>query len=126
MRSTLTHTIGVSDDDTLSTEEILERIQRHFQRQRNVALRRVRRQRVSESFDDFYVSFKKLTTDANLFEQCIDGRLVTRVTFGIHDEQIRKRLLAIDPPPALSEVVSRSEESARKTVEELAGSGKAV
>ncbi|KAG0729272.1 hypothetical protein GWK47_030683 [Chionoecetes opilio] len=42
MRGTLAHAVGIAEDnDTLPVKEVLDRLTIHFQRQRNVALRRI-------------------------------------------------------------------------------------
>ena len=88
MRETLVHAIGIpEDDDTIDVGDILDSLHKHFQRQRNVTLRRVRfeerRQGEGELFDDYYVTLKELADDAELCDKCLDSRLVTRITSGI-------------------------------------------
>ncbi|KAG7160416.1 hypothetical protein Hamer_G001658 [Homarus americanus] len=70
----------------------------------------------------------ELADDAELCETCLDAHVVTRITSGIWDQQTRKRLLAIDPPPELSEAVRlcRCEQSSRNANTDLAGSTKTV
>ena len=126
MRGTLVHAIGVAEDDhSLSVDDLLAKVHGHFQRQRNVTLRRVRfeerRQGDGECFDDFYVNLKELADDAELCDTCLDSRLVTRITSGVISQPLRTKLLAIDPPPTLPDVLRlcRSEESAVKTGTEL-------
>ena len=119
MRGTLAHAVGISeDDDTIPVKRVLEHLTVHFQRQRNIALRRVkfeeRRQQDGELFDEFFLSLKELADDAELCSACLDDRLVTRITSGVTDQNLRRKLLATDPPPSLSETLRlcRSEESA--------------
>lgn len=133
MRGRLAHAVGVAeDDDTLPVREVLERLTTHFQRQRNVALRRVkfeeRRQHEGESFDDFFVTLKELADDAELCSSCLDSRLVTRITSGVADQNLRRKLLAIDPPPSLPDALRlcRSEESAVNTETDLTRVGRTV
>ena len=130
MRGTLVHAIGIpEDDDTTDVGDILDSVHKHFQRQRNVTLRRVRfeerRQGEGELFDDYYVTLKELADDAELCDKCLDSRLVTRITSGIANQPLRRKLLAIDPPPDLQEVVRlcRSEESALRTGSDLDTAG---
>lgn len=105
---------------------------RNIQRQQNIALRRVRfeerRQQNGELFDDFFVSLKELADDAELCSACVDDRLVTRIISGVADQNLRRKLLAIDPPPSLAEAlrVCRSEESAVHTETELAGTRRTI
>lgn len=133
MRGTLAHAVGIAEDDyTLSVDDVLKRVTEHFQRQRNVALRRVkfeeRRQQEVESFDEFYVALKELADDAELCYSCLDFRLVTRITSGVRDQGLRRKLLAIDPPPSLPDALRlcRSEESACNTATDLTSATKTV
>ncbi|KAG0722364.1 Transposon Ty3-I Gag-Pol polyprotein [Chionoecetes opilio] len=133
MRGTLAHTVGIAEDnDTLPVKEVLDRLTIHFQRQRNVALRRVkfeeRRQQEGESFDEFFVTLKELADDAELCSSCLDDRLVTRITSGVADQNLRRKLLAIDPPPSLPEALRlcRSEEFALNTETDLTSTRRIV
>ncbi|KAG0721036.1 Retrovirus-related Pol polyprotein from transposon opus [Chionoecetes opilio] len=133
MRGTLAHAVGiVEDNDTLPVKEVLDRLTIHFQRQRNVALRRVkfeeRRQQEGESFEEFFVTLKELAEDAELCSSCLDDRLVTRITSGVADQNLRRKLLAIDPPPSLPEALRlcRSEESALNTETDLTSTRRTV
>lgn len=64
MRGTLAHAVGISkSDDSVPLKRVLDHLTVHFQRQENIALRRVRfeerRQQNGELFDDFFVSLKE-------------------------------------------------------------------
>ena len=125
MRATLTHAIGVLEDDQSKTvDQIITLIKEHLQRQRNVALRLVKfeeRKHEGERFYYFYVALKELADDTELCDQCLDVRLVTRITSGVRDQQTQKKFLAVDPPPTLSAALSlcRSEEPAFNTDADL-------
>ena len=66
--------------------------------------------------------------DAELCNACVDDRLVTRIISGVADQNLRRKLLAIDPPPSLAEAlrVCRSEESAVHTETELASTRRTI
>ena len=133
MRRTLEHAVGISEsDDSVPVKRVLDHLTVHFQRQQNIVLRRVRfeerRQQNGELFDDFFVSLKELADDAELCSACVDDRLVTRIISGVADQNLRRKLLAIDPPPSLAEAlrVCRSEESAVHTETELASTRRTI
>lgn len=124
MRATLRHAIELQEtDDTV--ERVLDRIGEFLRGQRNVALYRVRfeerRQHDGESFNSFLVALQELAADADFCTECLDARLATRIMSGIRSPEIRKKLLAMQPFPALDAVITecRSEESARSTEAEL-------
>ena len=125
MRSTLEHVIG---EDSNSTKDVLDRIEKHLRNQRNVALDRVlfeeRRQEEGESFDSFFISLKELAGEAELCDSCLDDRLTTRIISGIRDSECRRRLLALRPFPKLQEAVDmcRSAEISKSNEAALAGS----
>ena len=122
-RATLAHAIPVAD--TANVDELLNAIGAHFRRQRNIALSCVqceeRKQQHGETFDRFFVGLKELAADADLCATCLDARLITRIMSGVRSEALRKKLLAIDPFPALKDVlaVCRAEESAEHTDADL-------
>ena len=133
MRRTLEHAVGISEsDDSVPVKRVLDHLTVHFQRQQNIVLRRVRfeerRQQNGELFDDFFVSLKELADDAELCSACVDDRLVTRIISGVADQNLRRKLNAIDPPPSLAEAlrVCRSEESAVHTETELASTRRTI
>ena len=123
MRATLAHAIPVAD--TATVDELLNAIGAHFRRQRNIALSCVqfeeRKQQHGEKFDRFFVGLKELAADADLCATCLDARLITRIMSGVRSEALRKKLLAIDPFPALKDVLTlcRAEESAEHTDADL-------
>ncbi|XP_045126111.1 uncharacterized protein K02A2.6-like isoform X1 [Portunus trituberculatus] len=61
-------------------------------------------------------------------DECLDSCLVTRITSGVVNQSLRRKLLAIDPPPDLPDVLRlcRSEESAMKTETDLDNAGNVV
>ena len=121
MRATLGQTIPARDNLTDQLDEIAG----HFRRQRNVALYRVkfeqRHQEHGETFDHFYVALRELAADADLCGSCLNERLTTRIMAGVASEDLRKKLLAINPFSRLEDVVARcrSEESATNTEAEF-------
>ena len=76
-----------------------------------------RRQQDGELFDELFVSLKDFADDAELCSACLVDRLVTRITSGVTDQNLRRKLLAIDPLPSLPEVLRlcRSEVNAVHT-----------
>ena len=122
MRATLGQTIPARG----KLADQLDKIAGHFRRQRNVALHRVRfeqrHQDHGETFDHFYVGLRELAADADLCGTCLNDRLTTRITAGVASEDLRKKLLAINPFPRLEDVVARcrGEESATNTETDLA------
>ena len=121
MRATLEQTIPARDNLTDQLDEIAG----HFRRQRNVALHRVkfeqRHKEHGETFDHFYVALRELAADADLCGTCLNDRLTTRIMAGVASEDLRKKLLAINPFPRLEDVVARcrSEESATNMEAEI-------
>ena len=117
MRSYIKCALGISKDTTMSVKEILDNVEQHLRQRRNIAIDRAafeeRRQQEGESFDNFYVSLKKLSAEADLCGQCLEPRLVTRIMTGIRCKELKQKLLAISPFPELKEVVNtcRSYES---------------
>ena len=120
MRIHLKCAIDIEDENDLSVAEIMDKIQEYLRQKRNVALDRVafeeRRQQNGESFDEFYVSVRRLADESDLCDKCYDQRLTTKIMSGIRDTNVRKELLAITPFPDLKTVINicRSEESALK------------
>ena len=112
--------IEISDHNELSIEEILDQIQEYLRQKRNVALDRVafdeRKQETGETFDEFYVSIRKLSEEADLCDNCVEQRLTTKIMSSLKNTHVRQKLLAITPFPDLKTVVNicRSEESAYK------------
>ena len=123
MRATLAHATPVAD--TATVDELLNAIGAHFRWQRNIALSCVqfeeRKQQHGEAFDRFLVGLKELAADADLCATCLDARLITRIMSGVRSEALRKKLLAINPFPALKDVLAlcRAEESAEHTDADL-------
>ena len=111
MRATLGQTIPSRD----KVADQLDEIAGHFWRQRSVALHRVkfeqRQQDHGETLDHFYVGLRELAAAADLCGTCLNDRFTTRIMAGVASEDIRKKLLALNPFPSLEKVValSRSE-----------------
>ena len=121
MRATLGQIISSRDKLADQLDEIAD----HFWRQCNVALHRVkfeqRHQDHGETFDHFYVGLRELAADADLCWTCLNDRLTTRIMTGVASEDLRKKLLAINPFPRLEDVIARcrSKESATNTEAEF-------
>ena len=121
MRATLGQTIPARD----KLADQLDEIAGHFRRQRNVALHRVKfeqhHQDHGETFDHSYAGLRELAADADLCGMCLNDRLTTRIMAGVASEDLRKKLLAINPFPRLEDVVARcrSKESATNTEAEF-------
>ena len=119
MRATLGRTIP--SRDKLANQ--LEEIAGYFRRQRSVALHWVkfeqRHQDHGETFDHFYVGLRELATDADLCGTCLNDRLTTRIMAGVASEDLRKKLLAINPFPGFVVARCHSEHSATNTEAEF-------
>ena len=117
MRSYIKCALAISKDTQMTVKQILDTVENHLRQRRNIALDRVafveRRQQEGESFDNFYVSIKKLAEEADLCGDCLEQRLVTRIMSGIRCKELKQKLLALNPFPALKEVIDtcRSYES---------------
>ena len=109
MRQHIKCAIGIKEHENLSIKAILDKIQCHLRKKRNIALDRVafarRRQEEAETFDSFFVSLKRLAIEADLCEQCMDQRLVTQIMAGVRDNELRQKLLTLDPFPDVQTAV---------------------
>jgi hypothetical protein len=111
--------LGILPTTVTTPDAVLDLIGNYVRGKRNVALDRVafeeRRQGPAESFDDFYISLRRLADAADLCGACIDSRMATRIMAGIRDSETKKKLLALSPFPTTQAAVNlcRSEESAR-------------
>ena len=117
MRSYIKCALGITKETEMTVDAILDSIENHLRQRRNIAIDRVafveRRQQEGESFDSFYVSIKKLAEEADLCNECIEQRLVTRIMSGVRSKELKQKLLAINPFPKLKDVIDicRSYES---------------
>lgn len=120
MRLHMKCAMGIDRDEDTTTDDILDRIQSHLRQKRNITLDRVdfteRRQEEAETFDNFYVAVKKLAEEADLCKNCVEQRITTRIISGIKSQELRQKLLALNPFPQLQTVVDmcRSYESSIK------------
>lgn len=64
-----------------------------------------RRQGLSEKFDKFYISLKRLENAANVCGTCVDARMATRIMEGIRDADTTNKLLTIDLIPTAQDIV---------------------
>ena len=119
MREAVEHVLLIPDDTTLKPDEVLDKIKNYIRSQRNIALDCVafeeRKQAAGENFDSFLIAIKTLARDADLCNECLNRRLVTKIMSGIYDKETRTKLLAMSPLPDLQTDTDlcRSEESAK-------------
>ena len=119
MREAVEHVLLIPDDTTLKPDEVLDKIKNYIRSQRNIALDCIafeeRKQAAGENFDSFVIAIKILARNADLCNECINRRLVTKIMSGIYDKETRTKLLAISSLPDLQTVTDlcRSEESAK-------------
>ena len=119
MREAVEHVLLIPDDTTLKPDEVLDKIKNYIRSQRNIALDCVafeeRKQAAGENFDSFLNAIKTLARDADLCNECLNRRLVTKIMSRIYDKETRTKLLAISPLPDLQTVTDlcRSEESTK-------------
>ena len=68
-----------------------------------------------------YVGLRELAADVDLCGMCLNDRLTARIMAGVASEDVRQKLLAINPFPRLEDVVARcrSEECATNTEAEF-------
>ena len=127
MRIHIKCAIDIHDEDDSTVEDILDKIQVHLRKKRNVALDRVafeqRKQEIGENFDDFYVCIKQLAEEADICETCKEQRITTKIMASINDQEMKQKLLAMTPFPYLQSVVDlcRSQETAIKDASILNG-----
>jgi hypothetical protein len=84
-----------------------------------------RRQGPAESFDDFYISLRRLADAADICGTCFDGQMATRIMAGVRDSETKKKPLALSQFPTAQTAVNlcRSEESARENEKFLSQTG---
>ena len=103
----------------IKPDEVLDKIKNYIRSQKNIALDCVafeeRKQAAGENFHSFLIAIKTLARDADLCNECLNRRLVTKIMSGIYDKETRTKLLAMSPLPDLQTVTDlcRSEESAK-------------
>ncbi len=121
--------LGISPATPTTPDDVLDRIGNHVREKRNIALDRVafeeRRQGPAESFDDFYISLRRLADAADICGTCFDGRMATRIMAGVRDSETKKKPLALSQFPTAQTAVNlcRSEESARENEKFLSQTG---
>ena len=103
MRGIVEHVLGIGEETTKSCKDILKEIRSHIRSHRSVQIDKVeferRSQREGESFDDYMVAIRKLARNAELCEECLDDRLLTKIMSGVNDQEVREELLAKIPTP---------------------------
>ena len=81
------------DNEDVSLKDILDKIQQHLRLKRNVAIDRVAfenlRQDEHQSFDEFYVSLRKLASESDLCQECVNSRLVTKIMAGVYSQEVK-------------------------------------
>ena len=126
----LVHTLGIPHDTTLSVKEVLDALQEHFRSLRNEALRRREllscKQAVGEPFADYHARLKDLAAEVDLCTgnptTCADRQLQMILLTGLQDEELIRRLIALDASSTLADFVKccRSYESTRATASAIA------
>ena len=108
------------EGENLTVDRQIDDLEKYFQEKRDLGREREaferRVQEPGELFDHFYIALRNLGKDADLCDNCFDQRIADRIRVGLHDDDIRRRLMAIRPYPGLEEVVAfcRREEAGRK------------
>ena len=76
----------------------------------------------------FFVTLKELEDSTELCDDCLDSRLVIRISSRVANQSLCKKLLPINPPPQLPDLLHLccSEELAQKTKTKLDNTGKAI
>ena len=96
MRTHLKCAIGIERSTTLSSDQILDKIQENLRNKKNIVIDRVafveRKQEENEEFDLFYVALKKLAIEADICENCHDQRIITQVVAGVRSQELRQKL----------------------------------
>ena len=81
--------------------------QSYVHQKRSIEIDRVEfeecRQAVNETFDNFYVRLRQMASSADLCNVCMDTRLKKRIISGFQNQETRRKLLAINPPPSLQQ-----------------------
>ena len=120
MKTYIRCAVNINIDGSTSISQILNAIENHLRGKRNITMDRVqfedKKQDEYESFDDFFVSAKELALQADFFKTCFDERMTTKVITSVKSQELRQKLLSLNPFPSLQTVVdiSRSFESATR------------
>ena len=97
---------------------VLDQIRRYIRKMRSVSLDRMEfeqcRQEFNESFDNDFIRLQRIANCADLFGECLEYRISTRLIVVICDPETRRKLLALNPFPPLQTAIDlrRSEEAA--------------
>ena len=124
------------EEEGVTVNLILDRLQRHYREERNVTVDRVkfhrRRQGHNETFDEFRVALTEIAEDAELSERCEDcnhcvahrdTQLITQMIVGIQNEEARHELLEERNFPTLDRVIEvcKAKEIADRNQQHLTG-----
>ena len=73
-------------------------------------------QQEGESINQFYMALEKLATQADICKKCRDHVMSVQLLGGLHNDDIRREILKLDPFPELKDVLKKclSEEMSRK------------
>ncbi len=116
--------IDVNDKDT-RVDDILTALHDYYRSNRNLALDREafhkRVQGATETFAKFKCALDKLAEDADLCPSCSEDQIVTQIIIGIREDEIKEKLLQVQPFPTLEETmkICHTMESAIKNRETL-------
>ena len=109
MRSIVQHVLNIPDDTPLTVKQIFDAIIKYLRSKRHIVLDHLafqqRTQKDGEDFDSFYLSLLELADNAELCVHCWDRRITTNIMAGISSDEVRTKLLALSPFPALKETV---------------------
>lgn len=104
VQNVLVHTLGIPPDITLTVDEVLDRLQDHYKKLRNEAIRRrdlfCCRQANRKPFNDFYVRLKNLAEEVDLYSgshiACAETQLKMVILMGVHDQELVQCLISLD------------------------------
>jgi len=114
VQRTLEHTLGIAHDTSLTVDEVLDELQKHFKNQRNEALRRREllccKQKEGETFSDFYVRLKDLAEEVDLCSgdpvTCAEAQLKMILLMGVKNEELVQHLISMHADASLQEMVT--------------------
>ncbi|XP_069985567.1 uncharacterized protein [Penaeus vannamei] len=114
VQRTLEHTLGIAHDTSLTVDQVLNELQKHFKNQRNEALRRREllccKQKEGETFSDFYVRLKDLPEEVDLCSgdpvTCAEAQLKMILLMGVKDEELVQHLISTHADASLQEMVT--------------------
>ncbi len=118
--------VDINDKDT-TVEDILAALHDYYRSNRSLALDREafhkRIQGETETFAKFKCALDKLAEDADLCPSCSEDQIVTQIIIGIREDEIKEKLLQVQPFPTLEEAmkICHTMESAIKNRETLLG-----